>query len=134
MSDELPPGSISLEDDTEIVSAPVAAEPANEPATEEPEPEGTVEIPTGKVVPLQALQAERGKAKEAKAEAEAIRAELDAARQKMQEYATLDQKLREAMPYIEETRRRRRRGRWPHRKLSTTPRTWTCTSRMAPRM
>jgi hypothetical protein len=106
MSDELPPGSFSLEDDTEVVSAPVTAEPAIEPAIEEPEPEGTVEIPTGKVVPLQALQAERGKAKEAKAEAEAIKAELEAARQKVQEYATLEQKLKEAMPYIEETRRR----------------------------
>lgn len=102
MSDELPPGSFSLEEDTEIVSAPVTADAASE----EPEPEGTVEIPTGKVVPLHALQDERAKAKEARAEADAARAELEAARLKVQNYATLEDKLREAMPYIEETRRR----------------------------
>jgi hypothetical protein len=86
MSDELPIGSMTLEGDDggEIVGAPITT-PVE---AAEPEPEGTVEMPTGKVVPLAALQSEREGRKAAAAEANALKERLTAAEAKA---AQLDQ-------------------------------------------
>ena len=86
MSDELPAGSMTLEGDdgAEIVGAPITADVVDT----EPEPEGTVEIPTGKVVPLAALQSERDARKAATAESAGMRERLTAAEAKA---AQLDQ-------------------------------------------
>ena len=105
MSEELAAGSISLEE-SELVGAVTDTPPETPEATDDPEPEGTVEIPTGKVVPLQALQAERGKAKEAKAEAETLKQQMALYKAAAEEYEALKPKLAEAMPIIEAVRKR----------------------------
>lgn len=86
---ELAPGSLSLEESYETQIPPEAPPPEPDPQAppqqaatppqtppEDAEPEGTVEIPQGKVVPLATLQAERG-AKRAEKEARE-KAEADA--------------------------------------------------------
>ena len=75
-----------------------------DPVADEPEQEGTITIPQGKVVPLGAVQAERGKRKEAeraKAELEAQLAEVSLKAKNWDEAKTY---LEQAKPYIEKAR------------------------------
>ena len=103
MSDELPAGSMTLEGDdgqqAEIVSQPIGAAPV-----EDPEPEGTVEIPTGKVVPLGALQAERGARKEADRKAADLEQRLTLAEQKAQHLDRIKDEWDQVQPLIQRVR------------------------------
>ena len=84
-----------------VVEAPPVADPV---ADTEPEPEGTITIPQGKVVPLGAVQAERGKRKEAeKAKAE-LEAQLAEASLKAKNWDEARAYLEQAKPYIEKAR------------------------------
>lgn len=103
--------SMSLEESPEIVApagtvTPPAQEPVETPpaAQEEPDPEGTVVIPQGKVVPLTALQAERAKRKEADKLLSAKDQEIAAIKEKAQKYDEAAAYLQQAKPYIEKAK------------------------------
>ena len=105
--------TVSLEDNAEIVGLgqPAADTPQEPPPVEaqtpeEPEPEGTITIPQGKVVPLGAVQAERGKRKEAEKQLNALQAELQALKPKAERYDEAAQYLQQAQPIIEAIRNR----------------------------
>lgn len=107
MSEDI--GGISLEaplEDQTAAPVGIVTDPTVPVQATEDEPEGTVEIPTGKVVPLQALHAERGRVKEVRGELEAAKQEIERMRRDVDEYAALKPKLQEAMPIIEAVRRR----------------------------
>lgn len=109
MSD-VPAGSMSLEQEegTSLVGAVTDPEvTAAEPNAEgEPEPEGTISTPAGKVVPLSALQHERGLRKEAQGKLTAHDAEVAELRTKAQKYDEVAPVIQQAMPIIEGIKRR----------------------------
>lgn len=85
---------------------PAAGVPATEPQTPpgEPEPEGVIAAPTGeKYVPLAALQAERGKRKEAEGKV-LSEADLQALRDKARGYDESAAWVQQARPYIDAIR------------------------------
>lgn len=111
MSEELV-GSVSLEEPAAVVGpgqpvvetpAPVGEAPAA--AIEDPEPEGTITTPAGKVVPLAALQAERGKRKDAESKL-LPDADLQALRDKAARYDQTAAYVQQAQPIIEAIRSR----------------------------
>lgn len=111
MSEELV-GSVSLEEPASIVGPGQSVDepqaPVVEPAAavvEDQEPEGTMTTPAGKVVPLAALQAERGKRKEAEGKILSD-AELSALRDKAQKYEQTAAYVQQAQPIIEAIRSR----------------------------
>ena len=105
----LAPGSVSLEEPGEIVGQVAQTEtpPVETPPAEpEPEPEGTIQIPQGKVVPLGAVTAERGKRKEAETRAAALEEKLKQLEPKAARYDEAAQYLQQARPIIEKIRQR----------------------------
>ncbi len=108
MSEEIV-GSVSLEEPTivgpgqPVVETPPVEAPAA-PVVEE-EPEGTITTPAGKVVPLAALQAERGKRKEAESKLLAD-TEVAALRDKAAKYDQTAAYVQQAQPIIEAIRSR----------------------------
>lgn len=101
--------ALNLEEGTEVVGLGQATgEDTSGEAQipEEPEPEGTITIPQGKVVPLGAVQAERGKRKEAETKLAATIAEVEPLKQKAQKYDEAAQYLQQAQPIIEALRAR----------------------------
>lgn len=110
MAEEVAQSSaMNLEEGTEVVGltqATVGESAGEVAAQEEAEPEGTITIPQGKVVPLGAVQAERGKRKDAESKLAAVTAELEPARQKAQKYDEAAQYLQQAQPIIEALRAR----------------------------
>jgi hypothetical protein len=112
---------MSLEE-SEVVTPPVAPAVESPPpapvlaapqAVEEPEPEGTIEIPQGKVVPLGAVQAERAKRKEAERLASEKDAKIAELSQKAQAYDEAKGYLDQARPIIEEIRQKKNQPTQP---------------------
>jgi hypothetical protein len=107
---ELAPGSLSLDDTYESQVQPEAPPPAPEatatteqtpPVQEDPEPEGTVEIPQGKVVPLAALQGERAAKREADAARQRAEAEANDLKQKL---GAIQNEWNQVQPLIQQLR------------------------------
>lgn len=109
MSEELNTNALSLEENAEVVGFEQATGTEDPPPVvtdDDPEPEGTITIPQGKVVPLGAVQAERGKRKEAEKALAAKDAELEPLKQKAAKYDEAAQYLQQAQPIIEALRAR----------------------------
>jgi len=108
MSDELPAGTLSLEEPT-IVGAVSDPQTAPEPVADDDDatPEGTIEGSGGvKFVPLSAVIAERTKGKESKAEAARLKGELESVKAKAEEWDKLRPAVQAAMPLIEKVKGR----------------------------
>ncbi len=109
MEQEAPIYSMSFDEPSEVpppaeaTPDPVDPPPA-EPVDTEPEPEGTITIPQGKVVPLGAVQAERGKRKEAEKALAAKEQEIQALAEKAKNWDEAKNYLEQAKPYIEKAR------------------------------
>ena len=106
MSDT-PVGSLSLEQDYDSQvppETPPAADPAVPPPfpVEEPEPEGTVEIPTGKVVPLAALQSERTAKQQEREARQKLEAEIEPLRAKAAKADQIAQEWQAVQPLIQQ--------------------------------
>jgi len=110
MSEGLPAGAVSLESEENATLVGAITDPtvtAAEPAAEEQEPEGVVTTATGvKMVPLAAVQAERGRRKEAEGKFTAAETELATIRPKAQRYDEVEPQIRAAMPIIQGIQRR----------------------------
>lgn len=122
MAEDTATMGLSLDEPGEIVNPgvappaePPAAPPAEPPATppaaaaappvEDPDPEGTIAAANGeRYVPLSALQAERGKRKDADRTASAKDTEIAGLKQKAQAYDETRGYLEQARPYIEALR------------------------------
>lgn len=112
MSDGLPPGAQSLETPEDGATPVGAVTDPNVPLTEtahvedDKEPEGTITIPQGKVVPLAAVTEERGKRKDAEAKLKAKDQEVAQLKQKADQFDQVEQQVRVAMPIIQRIQNR----------------------------
>ena len=108
--EETPVYSMSFDEPSEVpppaeaTPDPVAEAPPAEPVDTEPEPEGTITIPQGKVVPLGTVQAERGRRKEAEKALAAKEQEIQALAEKAKNWDEAKVYLDQAKPYIEKAR------------------------------
>jgi hypothetical protein len=107
---ELAPGTLNLDESYESQVAPEPVTPPVEaqtpleqapPVQEDPEPEGTVEIPQGKVVPLAALQGERAAKREADAARQRAEAEANDLKQKL---GAIQNEWNQVQPLIQQLR------------------------------
>lgn len=106
MSEGLPSGATSLEVEEGAALVGAVTDPTAT-ATEDPEPEGVITSATGvKMVPLAAVQAERGRRKEAEGKVTAAETELATIRPKAQRYDEVAPVIQQAMPIIEGIKRR----------------------------
>lgn len=108
MSEELPAGTLSLEEPAEIVGQiSETAEPAAPAVEEEAVPEGTIEGSGGvKFVPLSAVIAERTQRKEAAKALTAKDAEIAELKGKAEEWDKIRPAVQAAMPLIEKIKGR----------------------------
>lgn len=100
MTEELSQGAVSLEDDPAPVVDPPApvADPPPPPNPEDADPEGVVVNQGGeKLVPLSALVAQRQAARDAKAEAAALRPKAEQAEKIAQEWQNVQPIIQRAM-------------------------------------
>lgn len=104
MSTELAPGAVNLEDEPAAITPPPTEPAAPDPQTpqDEPDPEGTVEIPSGKVVPLAALQETRGKVKELNTALSAKDQEIAQLREKAAKVDQIQQEWQAVQPLIQQ--------------------------------
>lgn len=107
MSSELPAGAMSLEPDEDTAIVGAVADPTVPLVdADDADPEGTITIPSGKVVPVGAVQAERGRRKEAEKALTAKDAEIATLKAKADKYDQVEPQIRAAMPIIEGIQRR----------------------------
>ncbi len=108
-TNDLPAGSISLEDEPAIVGLGQPDPAAPEPAAPDDDtvPDGTIEGTGGvQFAPVKAVIAERTQRKEAQRERDALKEQLTAAQQKAQRYDELAGYVEQARPIIEAVRSR----------------------------